>query len=180
MRHRNPEETRARLLRAAVEQISEHGILDLTLDQVAAAAGVSKGGLLHHFPSKLALLEGLAGMLAHEYIARVGAEYEREPTGSRGRWARAYMRATFETPEWEIKLSNALVGALGSYPELLEIYSRAFAALDVQHDDGLPPARQLLIRMACDGLALADFSGSPPIDAALRAALFEELMELSQ
>ena len=31
----------------------------VTLDAVSQAAGVSKGGLLHHFPNKMALLDGL-------------------------------------------------------------------------------------------------------------------------
>ena len=38
----------------------EQGERAATLDAVAAAAGVSKGGLLYHFPSKDALVDGLA------------------------------------------------------------------------------------------------------------------------
>lgn len=41
-----------------------------SLNDVAQAAGLSKGGLIHHFPSRLALLEGLA----EEAIADVDAE----------------------------------------------------------------------------------------------------------
>ncbi|MGY5764238.1 TetR/AcrR family transcriptional regulator [Brachybacterium sp. DNPG3] len=45
----------------ALERLLIHdGERAATLDAVAAAAGVSKGGLLYHFGSKKALMEGLA------------------------------------------------------------------------------------------------------------------------
>jgi AcrR family transcriptional regulator len=180
MRQKNPAETRERIMRAATDQIAAYGLLDLTLDHVAEAAGVSKGGLLHHYPTKLALLEGLADHLSGQFFARLELELGREPAGSRGAWARAYIRATFDTPPAEVKLTSALAAALSAYPQLIDAYCAAFAALDTPHDDGLPPARQAMIRLACDGLAMAEVSGSPPIDAALRATLLDELMEASR
>ncbi len=180
MRQKNPTETRAKILRAATDEIAARGLLDLTLDHVAAAAAVSKGGLLHHFPSKLALLEGLTEHLATVFAARLDAALADEPAEVKGRWTRSYIRATFDTPPDELALSNALAGALGAYPQLLEIYCAAFAAIDSPPDDQLTPARGLMIRLACDGLALAEMSGSPPIGPELRAALYAELMELSR
>ena len=53
------ESTRDRLLDAAEALLVEAGPRGLTLDAVAAAARVSKGGLLYHFRSKDALVEGL-------------------------------------------------------------------------------------------------------------------------
>ena len=41
----------------------------MTLDVVAQAAGVSKGGLLYHFPSKESLLGALAQALRREHGA---------------------------------------------------------------------------------------------------------------
>ena len=45
---------RDRILEAAERVVAEVGAARLTLDVVAQAAGVSKGGLLYHFPSKRA------------------------------------------------------------------------------------------------------------------------------
>lgn len=179
MRQKNPAETRATLLRAASEEIARRGLLDLTLDQVAAAAAVSKGGLLHHFPTKVALLEGLAVHLAEQFIGRLMAALAGEAKAARGRWARSYIRATFDTPLDEVRLTSALAAALTAYPQLIDIYCAAFAVVDAPYDDGLTQARQMMVRLACDGLALAEVSGSPPIDAGLRAALYNELMELT-
>lgn len=56
------EETRARLLEAALKRFANHGYDAASVDQICLDAGVSKGAFYHHFPSKqaifLALLEG--------------------------------------------------------------------------------------------------------------------------
>lgn len=49
------EATRARLAAAAYEAIAEGGLKGLRMKPVAAAAGVSQGALLHHFPDKRAI-----------------------------------------------------------------------------------------------------------------------------
>ncbi len=56
--------TRDRLLDAFETLLIAHGPRAATLDAVAAAAEVSKGGLLYHFPSKAALAQGQRERLA--------------------------------------------------------------------------------------------------------------------
>lgn len=57
---------RERILDAFEELLAEQSERAATLDAVAARAGVSKGGLLYHFGSKDALLDGvLARLTAH-------------------------------------------------------------------------------------------------------------------
>jgi AcrR family transcriptional regulator len=55
---------RDRVLDSFVGIVCEDGERVATLDAVAARAGVSKGGLLYHFGSKAALVEGLCERLA--------------------------------------------------------------------------------------------------------------------
>ena len=55
------------VLDAAVELIISSGSAQLTLDAVAAKAEVSKGGLLHHFRSKEALLTALIERVTQSY-----------------------------------------------------------------------------------------------------------------
>lgn len=52
-----PPHAREKVLRAYVDLLSEDGERAATIDAVAARAGVSKGGVLYHFPSKDALAE---------------------------------------------------------------------------------------------------------------------------
>lgn len=61
-----PERRSARenILDAYEALLIESGERAATLDQVAARAGVSKGGLLYHFPDKAALTDGLVARLS--------------------------------------------------------------------------------------------------------------------
>ncbi len=43
---------RAQIITAAISKISEVGIAGVTMDDIAAAAGLSKGGIAHYFSSK--------------------------------------------------------------------------------------------------------------------------------
>lgn len=56
--------SRDRILDALQRLLVEEGLHAVTLEAVAGVAGVSKGGLLYHFPSKEALITGLAQRLA--------------------------------------------------------------------------------------------------------------------
>ena len=55
-RRRNGGSTRDRLLEIATAHISTSGFNKMSIASVARDAGVSQSGLLHHFPSKAALL----------------------------------------------------------------------------------------------------------------------------
>ncbi|WP_229790512.1 TetR/AcrR family transcriptional regulator [Mycetocola manganoxydans] len=58
-----PASARDRVLTAYEDLLIESGERGATLDAVAARAGVSKGGLLYHFGSKDALVEGFIARL---------------------------------------------------------------------------------------------------------------------
>lgn len=73
--------TRDRLLDAFEDLLIEHGERAATLDGVATAAGVSKGGLLYHFGSKAALVDGLLDRLG-ELVAADIAEIRSAPAGA--------------------------------------------------------------------------------------------------
>lgn len=51
--------TKDRILGAAMAITHSEGARHLTIDAVTVKSGLSKGGVLYHFPSKTALLEGL-------------------------------------------------------------------------------------------------------------------------
>ena len=50
---------KSNILTAASEIVGEEEWVKFTLDAVAQRAGVSKGGLLYHYPSKEALIKGM-------------------------------------------------------------------------------------------------------------------------
>ena len=112
-------DARTRVLDAAEAIIRARGVPALTLDGAAREAGVSKGGLLHHFASKEALLVALMRRLAEGIEADFHAIAEAQPEGP-ARALRACLAFTFDQPD------------------ILEAHSRAAAVLLA----GLPAIRE--------------------------------------
>ncbi|BDU02032.1 TetR/AcrR family transcriptional regulator [Nocardia sputorum] len=63
--------TRVRILDAAADLLAEHGYRELSTLSVQRAAGVSRGALLHHFPTLGALIGELVGHLVARNEAAV-------------------------------------------------------------------------------------------------------------
>src|SRR3954454_22441411 len=79
-------DTKTRILSAAELVVLERGVSALTLDAVAEAAGLSKGGLIYHFDSKEALIRAMIariGTCMQERMGRLCAIYGRPGTCTR-------------------------------------------------------------------------------------------------
>jgi AcrR family transcriptional regulator len=177
---KNPEVFREKILNAAATVLEERGA-QFTLEHVAASAGVSKGGLLHHFPTKDALLRGLITALTDEFAKLIQQELEREPEITPGRWTRAYIRATFTPSEDEEVMVGALTQIVAAHPELLEPLRESFEfATKNMAADGLPIARATAICLACDGLWFGEITGMVDLEEPLRNQLLEELLALTR
>lgn len=72
-------ETRARLLDAAVACLLEVGYASTTVAQVQDRAGLARGTLLHHFPTKADLIVGAVGHLAARRTEQFVREAEQIP-----------------------------------------------------------------------------------------------------
>jgi AcrR family transcriptional regulator len=75
--------TRERLLDAAAVVVRRDGAQALTLDAVAAEAGVSKGGLLYHFKAKRDLLDAMLEGWLEEFAAEIDAARRRRAVAER-------------------------------------------------------------------------------------------------
>ncbi len=181
MAKKAPAQTREKLLQAAAQIVIASGNTQFTLEQVALTAQVSKGGLLHHFPTKLELLSGLMTQLTQTFELRLQTALELEPKRKRGRFARAYIRASFEPEADELELTNALANVIVHFPELIDQLRQEFAFIDKNFTkDGLSEARATLIRLACDGLWFSELLGVDTIEEPRRLSLLTELLELTK
>lgn len=175
--------TRDRLLRAASQIIQRSGVSHLTLDAVAQEAQVSKGGLLYHFPSKELLLAGLVGYLLDVFNHRLDAEirHANEPEGTRGRWLRAYVRATFNTAPDEYEITAALAIVVTEEPSLRDFLKENFVQLRIlSEQDGIEPTIAALIRFAVDGLWFNEVLQLSRLEEPFRTQLFDRLMRLTE
>ncbi len=82
LRRAQRDATRARLLQAAVAALIERGVAGTTTLEVQQRAGVSRGTLLHHFPTHAALLSATVGELVQRNEAGVWREHARVKPGS--------------------------------------------------------------------------------------------------
>lgn len=67
------ERTAARVLAAAAELFAAEGFAAVSLDRVAAAAGVTRGAIYHHFADKRGLFDAVAGRTHTAVAERVAA-----------------------------------------------------------------------------------------------------------
>jgi AcrR family transcriptional regulator len=73
--------TRARLLEAAAACLLEHGYAATSVGQVQERAGLARGTLLHHFPTKADLMVAATAHVVDERIERFRRQAGRIPTG---------------------------------------------------------------------------------------------------
>ena len=171
--------TRDRLLSAAAVVLRRDGARALTLDAVAAEAGVSKGGLLYHFPHKRELVRVLVGDWMERFEVEVGEAAGQEGAGG---WTRSYLRGSDMTrmAPAERDLEFALLSILIDAPEELDFVRERYH--DWQRrmaDDGIDPVDATLVRLAADGLWFADLLGLAPPRGRLRADLLGRLEALT-
>jgi AcrR family transcriptional regulator len=137
---------RKRILAAAVELAHDIGAANLSLDAVAARAGVSKGGLLYHFPSKLALLEALVETHLREFESRLDS---RQPD----RIAETYVAASFADCRSKSGKTSGVLAAMVENPEMMAPIRRfKRRILDRLKDGSTSDADALMLFLAVDGL----------------------------
>lgn len=161
---------RVQLLDAATAVIRRDGAAALTLDSVAAEAGVTKGGVLYHFASKRALIDGLIGRWLDEFGDRLDGED----------LLTAYVRACDLDPAQSASEFGLLAGMIEE-PEVLEVarerYAEWMARMLAGVDD---PVDAWLVRLAADGLWYSDLLGIAAPQGADRRRLIERLVALAQ
>jgi AcrR family transcriptional regulator len=133
LRDRKRLETHARIREEAIRLFLTHGFESVTLDQIAAAAGVSRRSLFHYFTSKeemvLAAKVEIGPRLA-EAVARRPAD---EPTLDMAEGALTDMAQHFQGPEMRalarlISGTPSLqAGDHAKYAELENVLARALA-----------------------------------------------------
>ncbi|OHD82076.1 MAG: hypothetical protein A3J97_09830 [Spirochaetes bacterium RIFOXYC1_FULL_54_7] len=168
------------LLRAASLVVARSGPATLTLDAVAAEAGVSKGGVLYHFPTKegliLAMIEG--EISTFEKLVEEGVAADSRAPGA---FARAYVRATVAGMSGNGDGGFCGVAAAFANDEaILARYREQTAAWRARFlSDGLTPGKAEAIRIAADGLWYAAVIGAALPDVEGLIAFEAELLSLA-
>ena len=129
--HERREATIEALTDAARALFARAGFAATTLDDVVAAAGVTKGALYHHFDSKHALFAAVfareQAQLASEIVTAAAAE--RDPWAAFARGCRAFLDWCMDPARQRIFLLDA-PGALG-WEEMRRLEAGSLAMLEL-------------------------------------------------
>lgn len=174
--------TRETILQAACQVIIANGAEAMTLEAVAREAGVSKGGLLYHFPNKEALIVAMMNQLVNQRATMIQQAFEQDDApDTPGRWTRAYIRSFCDGDPQKKVLRYSLLAAMLSNPKLLEPLQKVIENWQKQIEmSGLSPEKATLIRLALDGLFFAEMFEFAPPDESLRTEVIEVLLQLAK
>lgn len=175
------ERTRNAALEAALTVIARDGPARLTLDAIAREAGISKGGLMHQFPTKHAVLKALLDRqrayfkdFATQYIAKMDTSVSQPSLG-------VQIATLRESAVKRHPVMFAILGALAEEPGLLfanrELDVANSNAIKAETDD---PQLALLRKAAAQGLALTAILGMSVLSDKERMELFDRLLDDGQ
>ena len=173
------ERTRKAALQAALTIIARDGPGRLTLDAIAKEAGISKGGLMHQFPSKHAVLKALLEQQVEYFEA---FHDRRNPDAKTEHPELSAQIATFrEAAMQPHSIAFAFLGALAEEPSLLSISrdrdAERIAAIKAEGGD---TDLALLRRAAAEGLALSSIFGLSAMSRSDQTRLFARLLDDAQ
>ncbi|KIA62338.1 TetR/AcrR family transcriptional regulator [Nocardia vulneris] len=176
--------TRDRILDALESLLLEKGMSHVTLENVAATAGVSKGGLLYHFKSKDALLAGLVRRLTERATQQLTSATDRGQSVVEWYLQTPNPDNADEAVELEVYRSmlatmRTIDAANGTEVDevqqaLIEMMNSWSDDLDQEIED---PVQADIVRLVGDGVYLRALLGLPPIDPARYRRVVERLLQ---
>jgi AcrR family transcriptional regulator len=168
------ESARDRILAAAMAVARESGAGRLSLDAIARRAGVSKGGLLYHFPKKNALMKALVERhLAEIEAATIAA------TSSPGRpnaVAGAFLQAYREKLACGPARPSGVLAALAENPDLLKpVRAHQLRIVDRMRSSALDLDMSLIAFLAVEGMKALELFEADPLTDEERERVFDSL-----
>ncbi|MGQ9650772.1 MAG: TetR/AcrR family transcriptional regulator [Phycisphaerae bacterium] len=171
---------RDRLLDAAEAVVAREGVSRLTLEAVAHEAGVSKGGLLYHFPAKSALITAVVERLANRCESRQAEAVAGDPQAC-GAFTRAYLSVRTHPPDPRREsIHTAVLAAIGTNPNYLDPLRQGVAEWQKRlESDGIDKVTATIVRLAVDGLAIGRLLKVPTPEGELLERVIERLLSMT-
>ena len=171
--------TRERILDALQDILISDGYSSVTLEAVARDASVSKGGLLYHFPSKVAMLSGLIDRLTE----MAEEEFREAEEGDEG-VVRVFLRTSLPQSTEERELYWAVIAALRTHDELPEeavtkVQGTFTRWGEMLHEAVADPVLAEVILRAGDGLYMSAIAGMPQPSPEMNQRMIDRLVEMA-
>ncbi len=178
-RKKQPEVIRRALLDQAARITLEQGLSKVTFQAVADAVGVTKGGVMHHFSTKNALVLEVFNDAMAKFEAEVNTAMADDPV-KYGSFTRAYIDATIslgEQGQEEYDNQATLYVLMLGDSELRELWAKWANEQLKKHAATDNTETLCMVRLVADGIWLSDFSG---IDIADKQSLRDRLIKMTQ
>ncbi len=174
-----PANSRDSLLDAAEEIVREDGAAHLSFNAISARAGVSKGGLLYHFPTKEALLQALLQRVSLALSDARQAESAKLPE-SATRELRAHILSAARFQSRRLQGVGFALMAAGAHDSKLLAPAREGlkALIEEIHAPALPLAFTTIIALALEGLWALEIVGIFAPSSEERQEIMGELIRL--
>ena len=164
---------------AAQAVVLEVGAAHMTLDAVAAKAGVSKGGLLYHFPSKKALLRAMLDRRLQRLEEARQVKRVQLPEGPT-REITAYVLSLLDRDRKTERISAGLLASAAHDLKLLEPLRKDYRTLVTELvPSGLSFERAAVIVLAAHGLRFLEILSLSPLKGRQRQQVIEEMLRLA-
>lgn len=95
-RKKDPERVRQLILDHAIQLAAKHGVQGMSIQNVATLAGVTKGGVFHHFANKQILVIAMLEELIRQLDREVSTQIENDSVAY-GCFTRAYIEVTLSS-----------------------------------------------------------------------------------
>lgn len=168
------------ILQAAIAVAERDGLAAVSIDSVAQQAGLTKGGLLYHFPNRHALLTGVYAYMAKQWDAEMEHALGTDPaTATSLEKLRAYIRVSGK-PITRAEL--VFLADAGANPEYSapwsEVTNRWVPAIPRTPTPSQDALLALVAQFAADGLWGHSAFSDDPIPAHLRSLLINQIIQL--
>lgn len=172
---------RERVLQAAERVVSLVGAARLTLNAVANAAGVSKGGLLYHFPSKEALLTALAQRYVDSMKDCISTANDTLSALVHGRELKACILGVLGDDPRSKAMGAALLAAAANDLTLLEVIRQRIADYtDEIAASNADFARAAIVTLAVDGLKFREWLRISSFSDEQREQIVDALLRIAE
>ncbi|WP_413732149.1 TetR/AcrR family transcriptional regulator [Sodalis sp. RH20] len=145
---KDPVNVRRRLLNSTASLMAARGFAGVSVSDIASDAGVTKGGLFHHFSSKQDLITAVFDDELEQFNVLLEDFMVRDP-GGYGRFTRAYIRTTIVACTEKM---SALTFSLCAEPELITRWESWLAQRLKQHQETDSAPDLEIARLAADGI----------------------------
>lgn len=136
--------------------VAEHGVHHLTIEATAAAAGVTKAGLIYHFKTRdellAALVERMVGEIELQSLGRGSGQGEK----SLRSLLQSMAEFTFDMKPSQKRLLTNMLAAAASYPQFLPPAQALFERGYRELSRGPAAGQALLLSAALDGMLLLE------------------------